>query len=743
MSKVIQTRKNISVTIEDVAFASGGEGDLFRILKPAEYANHVVKIFKPEKRDIHRQQKIEYLIDNPIRAEQGNSQAIIWIDEIVVENGKFAGIIIPYAKGVKLEFLCHPARHKHLPHEWAKFDFNTPDTIKLRSKICFNIAVAMYHLHSTERYVLVDMKPENVIIQPNGLISIIDIDSIGVVSDRKMIFKAPVATPEYSPPESYNSHFNIEDSLDDCWDRFSMAVIFYRLLCGIHPFTGSCNPPYSNCNGLAEMVQNGLFPNGNKRQFFKVVPPPHNRFKLLPANVQELFIACFTEGHTNPMARPSADDWCRVLAPPEITFLKRKLPSKNILLPAASGSNSLVFSPTITVNFPAVYLLPAKMGSEIVAVIKKIFGQSQKDILLEKIRVKGREINLVLKGEQVYAASLNNIISDFRSGQKSILDKEAADSRSAALETRKCLDAVDEKAKRLFEAESDERKIATQEILSKIAELKAEKSEVYKRLIEAPTTQFHSMRAVLEEEQRTLINRRDQDILRRTTDPDKLVAYSIKDNFEKIFGFLNVNMLGNLHAHGFVTAADVLDVNSQNGAIKDRKKAFVKVPAIGKVRAVLLKAWRDDLDKQENNNIVANANMHYNQELPIVNRKLADLQQTHSSYIAKAGEEYKLAAVAVDTKISKYDQDRSAITKTVSEKYNLLEAELIGEARNASTQLSAAITGINKEAAQQLAGNLEVHKDLFDALITRKNNDVSKLMFLIAEYNQLKAELHA
>jgi len=103
----------------------------------------------------------------------------------------------------------------NLSKEWNKFSFQTPGSIEARLKLCFNISAALSQIHSFGSYVLVDMKPDNVIVKPDGLISIIDIDSTEILKNNTLLFPAQVATPEYTPPEYYTSIKDIEKNVID------------------------------------------------------------------------------------------------------------------------------------------------------------------------------------------------------------------------------------------------------------------------------------------------------------------------------------------------------------------------------------------------------------------------------------------------------------------------------------------------------------------------------------------------
>lgn len=294
-------------------FAGGGEGDLYQIIAPSNYKKYVAKVYHPHKRSKQREDKTQYLMDHPPIGLFENG-SIVWVlDALYDSTFQFVGFIMPFAKGKKLEILCLGKLPKRIGKEWHRFDLHASNAMKYRLRICFNLAAAIYQIHATDHYVLVDMKPENIIIQPNGLLAIVDTDSVEVIEDGIAIYPAPVATPEYTPPEFYTNQSRKTETVGEPWDRFGLAVIFYKLLCGIHPFTGSAKPPYDNLVSLHEKIEHGLFVHStSKKDFLSVVPSPHQRFEKLVPNLQDLFIQCFEEGHDNPEARPSANEWCAV-----------------------------------------------------------------------------------------------------------------------------------------------------------------------------------------------------------------------------------------------------------------------------------------------------------------------------------------------------------------------------------------------------------------------------------------------
>jgi serine/threonine protein kinase len=169
-------------------------------------------------------------------------------------------------------------------------------------------------LHHTERYVVIDMKPDNIVIQPNGAVALVDLDSIEVVENGKTLYDAPVATPEYTPPDSYWENPEVDPTQEEPWDRFGLAVIFYKVLLGIHPFAASTKGSFSDATSLSEKIEQGLFVhNPALQEYFEVIPAQHEEYQRLPLAIQQLFERCFIAGHTHPFARPSAAEWAQAL----------------------------------------------------------------------------------------------------------------------------------------------------------------------------------------------------------------------------------------------------------------------------------------------------------------------------------------------------------------------------------------------------------------------------------------------
>jgi serine/threonine protein kinase len=322
------------IFIEKQPFASGGEGNLYRIIT-AKYRDCVVKIYHPEKRTAAKEGKVKYLVQNPPDTHNVNGHnSVVWATGVVYDEKGFVGLMMPYAEGDKLVVLTSSKISKKYQATWGRFSLSNPQSGQLRMAICFNIAAAVYQIHATNKYVLVDLKPDNIIIRPNGLVAIVDVDSMEVLEKDKVLYPALVTTPEFAPPE-FHKGINKpgQKSIYPSWDNYALAIIFYKLLFGVHPFAGSASAPFDKFNTLEEKIEHGLFVHSpNKRKYINVLPPPHQRFNALMPQMRELFIQCFEDGHDFYQRRPSASDWCTIISGKSLVYAKRKLPSRVLSL---------------------------------------------------------------------------------------------------------------------------------------------------------------------------------------------------------------------------------------------------------------------------------------------------------------------------------------------------------------------------------------------------------------------------
>ena len=201
------------IIIDTNYIGEGGEGGVYEIISPQKFRHSVAKILFPNKQiEIERRYKVDYMVKNPPTEtkDQSGHSFLIWPEHLLFENNQFVGFLMPRADGVLLEefsstelgYYPYPRHNERLGQEWLRFDRKNPDSLNLRIKLCSNIARAIHSLHSSGHYVIGDLKPQNIMVLPNGLVSILDLDSCQIVEQGNVRFESRVSTPEYNPPET-------------------------------------------------------------------------------------------------------------------------------------------------------------------------------------------------------------------------------------------------------------------------------------------------------------------------------------------------------------------------------------------------------------------------------------------------------------------------------------------------------------------------------------------------------------
>lgn len=339
MNYLLQERGE-RIDLEQRPFASGGEGNIHDIVAPQQLTSYVAKIIHPHKRSAERVGKLRFLLQNRPQAanhRQGEIPGLIWVEDFILDDaGAVIGFIMPRVEGEVLELLCSPRLPRTAGAEWKQYERGTMQGKLFRLRVCLRLAELVAQLHATGVYVLADLKPDNIIVRADGGVSLVDLDSMEVQQGGKTVFAATVATPDYTPPEYYTKGVEPgKKPIEESWDRFSLAVIFYRVLLGIHPFAASCKPPYDDIVSLADKIRMGFFVHdAGKEQYFSVVPPPHAAFGDLDEGLRFGFVRTFDAGHDDASMRITAAHWANLLRDSPLLLAQRPLPTAQINLPS-------------------------------------------------------------------------------------------------------------------------------------------------------------------------------------------------------------------------------------------------------------------------------------------------------------------------------------------------------------------------------------------------------------------------
>lgn len=332
MQKKFFTEKGVSVVIEANPFAKGGEGAVHKVLSPVGLQGMCAKIYHLKQRDAKRHQKLVFMVANPPSPLVDKNHRICWPSQLLFNGQEFVGFLMPLAfdNSIELYELSTPKIRDKYGVQWQDvFDRKNKSGRLARLKLCTNLSIAIHHIHRLKNYVLVDLKPQNILVTIDGKISVTDCDSIQIAQNNRVLFPAKVATPEYTPPEG--SKINpARQVIPYSWDLFSLSVIFYELLLGIHPYTASFSGKYKSMTALDDKIKQGLFVHGKRKYYVKVLPPLHNEFSKLPKKLRKLFQEALDTNKYAPNQRPTTEDWGKTLY--EIVPKKKKR-SKKVKVP--------------------------------------------------------------------------------------------------------------------------------------------------------------------------------------------------------------------------------------------------------------------------------------------------------------------------------------------------------------------------------------------------------------------------
>ena len=121
------------------------------------------------------------------------------------------------------------------------------------------------------------------------------------------VHRCIVGSEFYTPPEMQGVDFATVERVEE-QDLFGLGVLLFQLLMeGTHPFqirfTGAGEPPQ-----LVELIRDGRFPHDTGSAMWQP-PPLAPPFGMLDFRLRRLFTRCFVNGHHDPHARPTADEW--------------------------------------------------------------------------------------------------------------------------------------------------------------------------------------------------------------------------------------------------------------------------------------------------------------------------------------------------------------------------------------------------------------------------------------------------
>ena len=312
MPQQFTNHKGEPILLTDTNIATGGEGAIFEVVSPHQKVL-VAKIYHTQALRKAREHKIRFMHDNnPTHAASEDiKKAIVWVEELLYKNKEFVGFTMPQVSNAitlkSLTLAQNPS--KKFGATWQKFDHDVQGSHQKRLVVAYNLVQAINTIHEWGNYVLVDLKPENIFIKPDASIALVDLDGIQILGEG-INFASKVFTEEYAPPEKHQDLVDHQaGNVDKEWDYFSLSVIIYELLFGIHPYQAS----HKTLTTRPELIKEGLFVQGsNKAELYKI-PHVHQNFEKLHPQLKKAFFNTFVEGHTATQFRTSPNVWAQSL----------------------------------------------------------------------------------------------------------------------------------------------------------------------------------------------------------------------------------------------------------------------------------------------------------------------------------------------------------------------------------------------------------------------------------------------
>ena len=319
--KAVINGQYVPLEFEQQEMSSGGQGHIFRIQSPATLNTYCAKIYKDENHAKQNKEKVEYMISHKPVNKDMKMIRICWPEYMILDHsGAFVGFLMLRAfensrdlKIIEIHTIGKTIAEKYPKNtDWhGKYELDDPMGFVNRMKMLLNWALATEIIHSSGQYVIVDLKPENVLATATGKLSIVDTDSFQIDNQQKH-FDCPVATPEYFAKFAKERFAKKMPQTYEC-DSFALAVAFYKILIGSHPFSGfKLLPPYDTDEyaDIASRIDADLFVFGKNKQYIEQlkVNNMHSRFDKLPEVLKNLFMQAFNGEH-----QPTATEWKKAL----------------------------------------------------------------------------------------------------------------------------------------------------------------------------------------------------------------------------------------------------------------------------------------------------------------------------------------------------------------------------------------------------------------------------------------------
>jgi hypothetical protein len=294
------------------SLARAGEGEIFEVDGRPDL---VAKVFHESltARDV-KLAKVAAMVESPpAGAIQADGFVVLaWPEQLLHRDSVgpvgFVMARIDTANAVEIHAVSNPsARAKPLRNapQWVRHvTWNHLVTVAV------NLCQAVEAVHRVDA-VVGDLQERNILVSDTCQVSLVDCDSMQFTDPAGRVFPCPVGRPEFTAPELKGIDLRSEPR-GKASDNFSLAVhVHLLLMAGNHPFLRGRWTGHGEQPDALALARTGDWAGGpNSRLMTHPLAPPPT---FLPSDIRALFVRAFTDGATDPAARPSADEWRRAL----------------------------------------------------------------------------------------------------------------------------------------------------------------------------------------------------------------------------------------------------------------------------------------------------------------------------------------------------------------------------------------------------------------------------------------------
>ena len=232
---------------------------------------------------------------------------LAWPQHLLADGSGPVGFVMPRidtTTAVELHTVSNPSnRADPMPSEpqWTRHA-----TWGHLVNVAANLCLAVEAVHRVEA-VIGDFQERNILVSDTTQVTLVDCDSMQFTDVTGKRFLCPVGRPEFTAPELIGLNLR-QQPREKTSDLFALAIHIHQLLmAGNHPFLRGQWIGTGDRPEVLTLASSGDWAGGpNSRLRTHPAAPP---VTFLPPEMQQFFVRAFTDGATDPTARPTATEW--------------------------------------------------------------------------------------------------------------------------------------------------------------------------------------------------------------------------------------------------------------------------------------------------------------------------------------------------------------------------------------------------------------------------------------------------